>query len=260
MRYVLALLASLISCVAQANECNSSCTFIRGDANCSGTLTVADVSAISSGYFSNADAADVNDDGSVTGADAAQLSYWIFSGPPNPPPHCPFPTAGKDCTPDALENCCSPPTNSTTALTYRNCTVTIDDNNWDHHSEAGYDSGNKCYGYGHVSNDAACDPEHDNSHADMDVAATVTDPPGFTKRRLDSGVQRAFLHGKLEAWFAHGARCLDHACYDTNFLWAQILENTFDVDIHVKPASGGSGSDVVYNDSWVEYEWCQPCN
>ena len=79
--------------------------FIRGDTDGNGVITVADVTLLFD-YISNGtpvlclDALDVNDDGSVSSADAADLLSLLFGGTPPiipPPSFC-----GTDPTADGL--------------------------------------------------------------------------------------------------------------------------------------------------------------
>lgn len=80
--------------------------FIRGDANCDGTVNTADIAFITA-YIAgagsapvNPDASDVNDDGVIHVGDAIYLSNFLFSG--GAPPLPPFPAPGQDPTPDGL--------------------------------------------------------------------------------------------------------------------------------------------------------------
>lgn len=80
-------------------------TFIRGDANCDGSVNSLDSTflenfLIGGPALSCLDAADVNDDGTVTNADVIYLSNYLNSGGPPPlPPHYTYCT---DPTPDTL--------------------------------------------------------------------------------------------------------------------------------------------------------------
>lgn len=85
------------------------CQFIRGDSNCDGAVNNADMSRILSNP-ANLDAADVNDDGIVDAADINYLYQYLYQG--GPPPACPFPSPGLDCTGDTLEPGCSPPSSA----------------------------------------------------------------------------------------------------------------------------------------------------
>ncbi len=81
--------------------------FLRGDADLSGLLNIADPIATFQYLFAAAplaclDAADANDSGSIDIADGIwSLSYQFAEGPPPPEP---FPTPGQDPTSDSL-NC-----------------------------------------------------------------------------------------------------------------------------------------------------------
>jgi hypothetical protein len=82
--------------------------FIRGDANTSGSVNIADVIFMLDYLFIAGatptcfDASDVNDSGAVNLADPLFLLGSLFvGGAPNPP--FPFPTCGTDGTPSALD-------------------------------------------------------------------------------------------------------------------------------------------------------------
>ena len=81
-------------------------SFIRGDANRSGKIDLADAVASLAYQFANAppppclDAVDVDDDGRIRINDPIYLLRWLFAGGPPPPP--PFPEAGSDPTEDQL--------------------------------------------------------------------------------------------------------------------------------------------------------------
>ncbi|MFQ5654970.1 MAG: dockerin type I repeat-containing protein, partial [Planctomycetota bacterium] len=81
--------------------------FVRGDANGSGLIDIADAVFLLAFLFSNGDpppcddAADVNDDGMIDISDPVNLLAFLFSnGPPPPPPH---PDCGVDPTDDLLD-------------------------------------------------------------------------------------------------------------------------------------------------------------
>ena len=79
---------------------------LRGDANDSGSVSVADAFYINAYLFSGGDdpscvdAADANDDGSITSADVTFLFDFLFYGGEDPPP--PYPSCGDDPTEDSL--------------------------------------------------------------------------------------------------------------------------------------------------------------
>lgn len=81
-------------------------TFMRGDANRSGKLDIADAIASLAYQFAAAapppclDAADVDDDGRILINDPIYLLAWLFAD--GPPPRPPFPDAGPDTTEDQL--------------------------------------------------------------------------------------------------------------------------------------------------------------
>jgi len=80
--------------------------FIRGDANGSGNLNIADAIYILGYLFGGGpepaclDAADADDDGKVRINDVIYLLGFLFAESPQPPP--PFPEPGPDPTPDGL--------------------------------------------------------------------------------------------------------------------------------------------------------------
>jgi hypothetical protein len=81
--------------------------FIRGDANSDGALDISDPVTILSYLYSGGekpaclDAVDVDDSGILDISDAIYLLNFLYQGGPAPPQ--PYPTAGKDTTPDALD-------------------------------------------------------------------------------------------------------------------------------------------------------------
>ncbi|TSC75620.1 MAG: Regulator of chromosome condensation [Parcubacteria group bacterium Gr01-1014_31] len=80
--------------------------YIRGDANGSGGLDISDTARILDYLVGRAsiaclDAADVNDDGQITDADADAIQGYLFLGT-HPAPRAPFPTRGADPTADQL--------------------------------------------------------------------------------------------------------------------------------------------------------------
>ena len=83
--------------------------FVRGEVNGDGSINIADAIGLLLVLFDNtvpvppcADALDANDDGSMNIADAIFLLQFLFNAGANPP--TPYPNAGLDPTPDAL-NC-----------------------------------------------------------------------------------------------------------------------------------------------------------
>jgi hypothetical protein len=81
-------------------------SFLRGDADDSGVVNLADAIAVLSYLFGDAppitcaDALDANDNGVVSVADPIFLLGFLFRG--GPPPAPPFPAAGRDPTADDL--------------------------------------------------------------------------------------------------------------------------------------------------------------
>ncbi|MFN0059135.1 MAG: FG-GAP-like repeat-containing protein [Planctomycetota bacterium] len=83
--------------------------FVRGDANSSGTIDIADGTFVQAYLYQGGaapaclDAADFNDDGFVNSADPVYLFSFLSVGGPAPP--MPYPLAGGDPTGDALPIC-----------------------------------------------------------------------------------------------------------------------------------------------------------
>lgn len=82
-------------------------SFIRGDVNLDGELSLTDVVTLLSNLFLGStfiircpDAADMNDDGSLDVSDAVSILGFLFLGTAEPKPPYPFP--GTDATEDAL--------------------------------------------------------------------------------------------------------------------------------------------------------------
>jgi hypothetical protein len=84
-------------------------TFVRGDANDSGGVDIADGTFIQAYLYSTGpapaclDAADVNDDGLINTADPVFLFAFLTAG--GPPPPAPYPSTGPDPTPDVWTVC-----------------------------------------------------------------------------------------------------------------------------------------------------------
>ncbi len=80
--------------------------FIRGDFDGNGVVDAADYNDLLSFTFNGfpvpfcVDAADINDDGSITGTDVISLNLFLNAG--GGPPAAPFPVCGFDPTPDGL--------------------------------------------------------------------------------------------------------------------------------------------------------------
>ena len=76
--------------------------FVRGDADESGAVNVADVVSVLMYLFEKGpditckDAADVNDDGRIDISDTVYLLFYLFGE--GPPPPAPFPEPGTDPT------------------------------------------------------------------------------------------------------------------------------------------------------------------
>lgn len=247
MKYAALILAVLfVPCAAFATACNSDCTFIRGDVDCSGSITGSDLYALLNGYIVNQDAADVNDDGSITSSDYYRLSYWYYNHS-NPPPECPFPGLGLDCTPDALENCCSPPTNANSAITQTCGTGTANKDSWDNKTDSQSTSGGKCIGFGSFFNDnAALYCSGHGSQGTFDLTdIQVTDPVKFTKKRMANDVQFAYLAVEVDSSFSVGADCQEYQCDGQNWLTADIHPTEFYVDVTVRPVTGGGADQTI---------------
>lgn len=262
MRYIFLLLALLLPGVLFASECNTSCTFRRGDANCDGYVNGTDVYVIQQQTWTNWDAADANDNGVVNGSDATGLSYWLYYPGSYPPPPCPGPSnQGIDSTGDSLESCCSPPTFKLSPTTNGGCSVTLandfEGEEWDNSSYTTGDVGDHCYGYGMVENyggqgiGEGC--EQEESIASFDVRADVTDSAMWTKRRLENVVQGAQLYIDIEATMTRGSRCLDTPCNYTDELLVKVISNDFIVYIETKTSTGGTGPTIVIDD-WSNHE------
>ncbi|MBN1418501.1 MAG: lamin tail domain-containing protein, partial [Planctomycetes bacterium] len=81
-------------------------TFVRGDVDMDGAFTIADAISLLDYAFGGksipcVDAADVDDDGQITMGDAIRLLSFLFAD--GQAPAAPFPGAGEDPTPDALD-------------------------------------------------------------------------------------------------------------------------------------------------------------
>jgi hypothetical protein len=96
--------------------CSTDAIFLRGDVNADRTVDVSDylcltecLDSLSEGGAICADAADVNDDGLVSEADALHL-FEFLRADGNPPPSEPYPDCGDDVTADSiyclLHPCC----------------------------------------------------------------------------------------------------------------------------------------------------------
>ncbi|MFQ5653261.1 MAG: hypothetical protein ACE5GW_00845, partial [Planctomycetota bacterium] len=103
---VIAVRGGLSSFAANCGVIVGAIDFIRGDANLSGVINLADVITILNALFGGGilacqDAGDTNDDGGLDISDAIYLLSYLFlpGSPPPPPPH---PGAGQDPTPDPL--------------------------------------------------------------------------------------------------------------------------------------------------------------
>jgi hypothetical protein len=236
----------LIPGLAHATPCNENCTFIRGDVNCDGAVNLTDFIALNQGNITNFDAADVNDSGTVDEADIDHLAEALFGSGADPV--CPYPSAGKDCTADNLETCCSKPSAAQNTLPTSGCSPSVayvSGFPWDHHAEStGALSGGICWGRTVVQNiTQSC--SHGDSRAEFDVKnAAVDDITFFTKKRLQHGIQTATLHVVGEAFFNHGAVCDDSICVGTNLLVAEWLPPLTTVDVHARPRAGGSHQTV----------------
>lgn len=235
----------LLLCSQLHSQCEE-CFIIRGDANCDGSVNIADVLAIAGGTWSNGDAADVNDDGAVNVTDSVYLSAFLFQGGPAPP--CPGLEGGRDCTQDVLELCCSPPLNlsewplpnkaiggvlfGTPVWGEQNTLTVIPYNNGD----------NQLFRVT-VINPVSCD-----HHETWDIAYmpwSVTDAQGFTRKRLRTGVQKVKLLFRADPIFYRGAVCQvgQIYCDGRNFLLMQL--NPLRLRITV---SGGQSFEVTYYD------------
>ncbi len=98
---------NLVSGTVTIQDAGSEPLFVRGNANASGGVDLADSLFLDAYLFSNGpappcmDAADANDDGHVNLADSQYLLNFIFSE--GPEPTSPYPAAGTDPTSDSLD-------------------------------------------------------------------------------------------------------------------------------------------------------------
>jgi hypothetical protein len=117
MKRFLFLALALALCVpvfAEDCECYgiaNLCLFVRGDANCDGSVNMTDCVTIMDCYQNGncpgrLDAADVNDDGVVNQDDWQYLLTYLFDIG-SLAPQAPFPDPGYDCTADNLDPICS---------------------------------------------------------------------------------------------------------------------------------------------------------
>ncbi len=237
--FVLAFFFLLFCCPVFGQSCgnNDECKFVRGDANCDGNINMTDVIAISGGTYSNADAADVDDSGSITAVDPTYLLNYLYNA--GPPPAYPFPGADFDCTTDFLNECCS------TFLTFSPVTTpSLQDRSysaldWDVFTP---DLGDNKF---RVRNEVNCD--HPDAVDVCRVRANVADPTGFTGPRLGSGVQNATLTVTVSAAYEVGDACVT-PCFPSV---AQLYVDVGSAVVHVGvTGSTGINADGSWDDTY----------
>lgn len=194
------------------------CQFLRGDANCDGSVNFTDLVVLLNNP-SNLDAADFNDDGAVNPTDIVNFSDWLFEG--GPQPACPYPNPGRDCTPDNLENGCSPPVGANAPGSYNGLFLPdvgssflkndfIPD--WDFELQPPHHASKW-----HLildETDSCADPTNKlNTYV---VYYHPQDPLGMTHYRLESGVQRFDAAVELDLYnVSVGNDCLEEGyCSD----------------------------------------------
>lgn len=238
------LLFSLLPSIAWAADCNADCKIKRGDANCSGWLTFADVQAILDGNFTNWDAADVNDDGDVDISDAVYLNSYLNNPQGSPMPKCPFPQKGLDCTPDNLEIRCSPPDpplGPQTELEATSCNGQIENSAtvpWGEVQRLCLPAAGVSFLESTSQNFFSCSTQRQVSDTWF-TSIAVADGTGFMRKRLQNDVQNAYLFMSLEAFFQVTNACPDSICDGSNTIYA--TPTGFNkVEIGVKPKGGGA--------------------
>lgn len=117
------MLEAIITIPLLLGQCTQDCLLVRGDANGDCVVDLSDISLIAQWLCCGGpaphslDAADSNDDGWNDVSDYIYLlNYLVMGGSPRPP--APYPDPGYDCTPDELENCCSPSPEEGIAVSY----------------------------------------------------------------------------------------------------------------------------------------------
>lgn len=227
-------------------QCDN-CTFVRGDANCDGAVNIADYYAINNFTWSNNDAADVNDNGVVNPSDATYLLNFLFNG--GAAPACPFPASGRDCTADNLEKCCSPPTGHQTGILPTDGVEEWEVNDgWNNLIVDDEVSLNADGITVTAENYSSCSKTSSTATVGFD-GAMVTDTTGFTRSRLEAGVQVAKLKCYLNPiQFSKTGVCQGSQCDG----WNQLsVTGPYESVVHVAPKSGG-GSPKSFALEWNE--------
>jgi len=238
MQRLLFIFILCLSCSNLFAQACDSCTFVRGDANCDSSVNLTDVINIANGVAANQDAADSNDDGRWDISDAAYLANYLFQGGPAPP--CPYPTAGKDCTPDNLETCCSPPTWAL-ALAVGGAGITYNENDatqkWDStlESEAVGAFGVSCF-RSECRNFNICSHASPSSTTYTEIKFPIQTDQKFAKKRLQNGIQSVGIDFNVTINFQPINICpWGYNCYGKNKMYVDAL--TMSVEVMVGPAT-----------------------
>lgn len=217
------------------------CSFIRGDANCDGAVNISDVIALANGSpLNNLDAADANDDGSVDISDSVYLSHHLFQGTAAPP--CPYPSAGHDCTADSLETCCSPPTGRQSGILPSALSIASWlTGTWDSETSATVTVGARQLGRFTTQNWSSCAKPSCGTW--YTYGWNYTDTTGYTKKRIDNGIQQVKVILRLDINFFRGAACTAPYCAGSNSLNVDLNDAT--VTIYFKPKAGGANQSIT---------------
>lgn len=189
-----AIISLLLFVLSQSayGQCDD-CYFIRGDANCDGSVDLADYVYINAWlYFggpppANLDAADTDDNGSINGTDATVITQMLYQGGSGPA--CPFPDMGRDCTPDEINTCCSPGEGDLEldlSTDFKDEDIECPSTIWDDwgSQSASWDDGKLVLSW---SNSSSCGTDDTCNYG---VGAWTVDDEGlvFTKRMLEESV------------------------------------------------------------------------
>lgn len=236
MRQLL-LLCLLFLCPMLCAQPCTDCDIIRGDVNCDGSVNIADYIAMNQYAWSNNDAADINDNGVVNNSDTVALADYLFNG--GAAPACPFPSEGHDCTPDNLEKCCSPPTGRISGeipevMATGSWEVFVNDP-WDSRDNTAENVGTRKGRKFTAQNYSTCD--HDFSKLKAQMAVVPDDTTGFTRKRLENGIQSAELFlDIIPIKFQCGDVCDAYSCVG----WNQLSVTGAKVEVLCAPVSGGA--------------------
>jgi hypothetical protein len=219
MRFVLTAGLVLFSAAAygQCDSCaDGSAYLMRGDVDNDGSLTVTDLGLV---FSSTVDAGDVNDDGSINITDVSYLSAYMFQQ--GPPPPCPFPLCGLDCTADDIDVCCSPPLSANAPGGYDNIVMEATELESEDQSLPEWDRPlcglPNCSGDPDVTiEDDQFDIEHYQAHDCEGIVlrnrwnftwAGGNDAIKMTENRVDNGVQTPEVDVLLSATFSAATPC-----------------------------------------------------